>query len=83
MANAHRKQNLIRKLKINSVWSTDQRSLRQDIVNAFQSILSYPENWKSSIKGLSFSIISEREALNLELPFSEEEVFSTLYGGWG
>ena len=83
MANVHRKQNLIRKLKINSVWSTDQRSLRQDIANAFHSILSDPENWKSSIEGLSFSIISEREALNLELPFSEEEVFSALYGGWG
>ena len=71
MANAHRKQNHIRKLKINGVWSTDQRSLGQDIANAFQSLHFDRGKWKASIEGLSFSRISEREASNLELPFSK------------
>ena len=72
MANAHKRQNLIRKRKINGVWSTNQRTLKQDIANAFQSLLLDLRFWKVSLDGLAFSRISEMDAQALELPFSEE-----------
>ena len=79
MANAHKRQNLIRKMKINEVWSTDQRTLKQDIANAFQSLLSNPGDWKASPNGLVFSKISEVDAQALELPFSDNEMLSALH----
>ena len=42
-------------------------------------ISSDPRDWKASPDGLVFSRISEMNAQALELPFSVEEVLSTLH----
>ena len=39
MANSYRRQSLIRKVRINGVWSTEDNSMRQDIANAFKALL--------------------------------------------
>ena len=48
------------------------------MVTAFKSLLLDPRDWKANPKGLPLSRTSELDAINLEQPFSEEEVFSTL-----
>ena len=45
---------------------------------AFQNILSEPDVWHPSIAGLDFKNIGGEAALNLEAPFSMEEVFMAL-----
>ena len=49
-----------------------------NIVNAFESLLSNPMEWRASPEGLTFARINKAEASNLEWPFTEEEVFSAL-----
>ena len=45
---------------------------------AFQNIFSEPDVWRPSTAGLSFKNTGEKAALNLEAPFSVEEVFMAL-----
>ena len=78
MANAHRRNNSLDRIKINKVWLTDEQEVREGIVNAFQQLLSEEPGWRADIEGLHLHRLSFQEAENLELPFSEEEIHSAL-----
>ena len=75
MANFHKRLNQIRKLKINGVWTTEKRALRQNIGNAFKDLLTNKGGWRANFDGLIFSRLDEDEAIGEE-PFSLEEVQS-------
>ena len=78
MENSHIKHNNITGLKINGVWFREGHDLQQGIVDAFQTLLTNLGDRRANLKGLVFSKLEEREAVSLELPFTEEEVVSTL-----
>ena len=40
MANAHRRNNSLDRIKINRVWLAEEQEVREGIVNAFQQLLS-------------------------------------------
>ena len=79
MANSHIKHNEVTKLKINEVWFKEGLDLKQGVVDAFQTLLSDPRNWRANLKGLVFSKLDEHEAINLEKPFTEEEITFALH----
>ena len=78
MANSRKRRNHLSKLRINGVWTIGEGMLNQDIVRDFKSLLSDPGDWRANPEGLPLSRISELDAINLEQPFSEEEVFASL-----
>ena len=78
MANSCKRWNHLSKLRINGVWATKEGTLNQDIDKTFKSLLLDPGDWKTNPKGLALSRINELDVINLEQPFMEEEVFSTL-----
>ena len=65
-------------MRINGVWIPEGIELKQGIVEAFNSLLSDIGEWRASIDGLSFQTINEEEAARLELPFTVDEVFTSL-----
>ena len=79
MANSHRKHSEMTSLKIDRVWHKEGQDLQQGIVNAFQSMLADPGNWRANVEGLTFSKLEDQEAARLEKPFTEEEVFFALH----
>ena len=78
MANAHRRNNSLDKIKINGVWLTEEQDVREGVANAYHQMLSENAEWKVDIGGLQLDHLSLQETENLELPFSEEEVCSAL-----
>ena len=55
MTNSHKRQNQIRKIKINGAWTIEKRALRQNIVNAFKNLLMDKGDWRANFNGLVFS----------------------------
>ena len=78
MANVHRRNNSLDRIKINGVWMTEEQEVREGIVNAFQHLLSEEPGWRADIKGLHLNRLNSREAEVLELPFTEEKIHSAL-----
>ncbi|RVX04845.1 LINE-1 retrotransposable element ORF2 protein [Vitis vinifera] len=78
MANAHRRNNSLDRIKINGVWRIEEQKVREGIVNAFQQLLSEEPGWKADIEGLHLQSLNSSEAKGLELPFTEEEIHSAL-----
>ena len=78
MANAHRRNNSLDRIKINGVWLTKEQEVRQGIVNVFQQLFSEELGWRADIEGLHLHRLNFQEAGNLELPFSEEEIHFAL-----
>ena len=76
MANVHRRNNSLDRIKINWVWMTEDQEVREGIVNAFQHLLSEEQGWRADIEGLHLNRLNSREAEVLELPFTEEEIYS-------
>ena len=54
MANSHKRQSQIRKLRINGVWFTEKRALRHNIVNAFKDLLTDIGDWRATFDRLTF-----------------------------
>ena len=79
MTNSHRKHNEMIGLKIDGVCHKEGQDLQQGIVNAFQSLLIDPRDWRANVEGLTFSKLEDQEAARLEKPFMEEEVFISLH----
>ena len=52
--------------------------MREGVANAYQQMLSEDSDWKADIGRLQLDQLSHQEAENLEIPFSEEEIHSTL-----
>ena len=78
MANAHRRNNSMDKIKINGVWLSEEQEVREGVANAYQQMLSEDSNWKAAIGRLQLDQLSHQEAENLEIPFYEEEVHYAL-----
>ena len=47
-------------------------------MNAYKIMLTDPRGWRANLEGLLFSRLGDREALSLEVSFTEEEVFLAL-----
>ena len=58
--------------------STEDQEVRKGIVNAFQNLLSEESGWRADIEGLHLNQLNSREAEDLEMPFSEEEIHLAL-----
>ncbi|KAL6349758.1 hypothetical protein AAG906_001645 [Vitis piasezkii] len=78
MANAHRNNNTLDRVKIDGVWLEEDQEVREGIANAFHQRLSEEVGWKADIEGIQLDRISHQEAESLEIPFSENEVHSAL-----
>ncbi|RVX17539.1 hypothetical protein CK203_003885 [Vitis vinifera] len=78
MANAHRRNNSLDRIMINGEWLTEDQEVRKGIVNAFQNLLSEESGWRADIEGLHLNQLNSREAEDLEMPFSEEEIHFAL-----
>ena len=46
MAAAHRRINHMDRIKINGVWLTEEKDVREGVVNAFQHLLTENSDWK-------------------------------------
>ncbi|XP_019078445.1 uncharacterized protein LOC109123361 [Vitis vinifera] len=80
MANAHRRNNSLDRIKINGVWMTKEQEIREGIVSAFQQVLSEEPGWRTDIEGLHFKCLSSSEAETLEVQFTAEEIYAALMG---
>ncbi|KAJ9704891.1 hypothetical protein PVL29_003103 [Vitis rotundifolia] len=78
MANAHRRNNTLDRVKINGVWLTEEQEVREGIAHAFHQSLSEETGWKADIGMIQLDQINQQEAENLETPFSEAEIHSAL-----
>ena len=78
MAAAHRRINHMDRIKINGVWLTEEKDVREGVVNVFQHSLTENSDWKTDIEMLQLEQINQQEAENLEHPFSEDEIHSAL-----
>ncbi|RVW34075.1 Transposon TX1 uncharacterized 149 kDa protein [Vitis vinifera] len=78
MANAHRRNNSMDRIMINGELLTEDQEVRDGIVNEFQKLLSEEQGWRADIEGLQFNQLSSRDADDLEVPFSVEEIHSAL-----
>ena len=78
MANAHRRRNHMSRLKISGDWFIEGAGLEDQVVKAFQGLLSAPNECQPSFMGLSFERLDLFEASLLERPFSEEEDIAAL-----
>ena len=67
MANAHRRNNSLDRIKINGVWMTKDQEVREGIVNAFQHLLLEEPGWRADIEGLHLNRLNSREAEVLEV----------------
>ena len=83
MANAHRKRNMLSRVKINGFWLTEENEVRDGVVNEFKLMLSTVRGWRPSIRGMSFERLEVVDAARLEEPFSEQEVLKALKGFCG
>ena len=79
MANSHRNHNEMARLKIDGIWHREGHDLKEGIVNAFQTLLFDPRDWRANLEGLTFSKLESQKVAVLELPFLEEEVFQALH----
>ena len=78
MASAHRRNNALDRVKINGEWLSEEQEVREGIVNTFQQLLSEDMGRKADIGRLQFDHINQQEAENLEVPFTEAEIHTTL-----
>ena len=79
IANSHRNHNEVTKLKINEIWFREGHDLKQGVVDAFQTLLSDQGDWRANLEGLVFSKLDEHKTVNLEKPFTEEEITFALH----
>ena len=58
MANAHRRNNSLDRIKINGVWLSKKQEVREGIANAYQQMLLEDSGWKADIGRLQLDQIS-------------------------
>ena len=59
------------KIKINGIRLTEEREIKEGVVNAFQQQFSESSGWKADIGSLLFNQICLQEVKMLELPFTD------------
>ena len=78
MASAHRRNNILDRVKVNGEWLSEEQEVREGIVNTFQQMLSEDMEWKAEIERLQIDRINQQEAEILEVLFTETEIHTTL-----
>ncbi|RVW81743.1 Transposon TX1 uncharacterized 149 kDa protein [Vitis vinifera] len=78
MASAHRRNNALDKIKVNGEWLVEEQEVKEEVVNSFQQMLSEDMDWKADIGRIQMDYISRQEAESLEIPFTENEIYSVL-----
>ena len=78
MANAKARRNFLSKIIVNGVNLSSLEDIKEGVCSAYQSLLSVSRDWRPSINGLNFKELGEGLASNLEVMFSEEEIFAAL-----
>ncbi|WJZ90957.1 hypothetical protein VitviT2T_010072 [Vitis vinifera] len=78
MASAHRRNNALDRIKVNGEWLVEEQKVREEVVNSFQQMLSEDMDWKADIGRIQMDCISRQEAESLEIPFTENEIYSAL-----
>ena len=78
MANAHQRINTLDRIKVNGEWLLEEQTVREEIVTSFQQMLSEDMEWKADIGRIQMDHISRQEAESLEIPFTENEIYSAL-----
>ena len=58
MANFHFRNNTLVKIKINGVWISEDKEVKEGVVNAFQSLLLDNFNRRAELDVLSFASLS-------------------------
>ena len=76
MANAHRRRNCLKSININDRKFDKEAEIKEDLVNAFQNLLSAPGGWRPPLPDLALN----EEAARLEEIFSEEEIWAAISG---
>lgn len=71
------------RVKINGSWLTEEKEVRDGVVNEFKLLLSAAGGWRPNISGMSFERLEAMEAARLEESFSEQEVLEALKGFCG
>ena len=78
MASAHRRNNVMGRIKVNGEWLVEEQEVREGVVNSFQQMLSEDMVWQADIGNIQVGCISQQEAESLEIPFAEIEIHSAL-----
>ena len=58
MAAAHRRINYTDIIKINGVWLSEEKEVREGVANAYQHLLTENSKWKADIERLQLEQIS-------------------------
>ena len=77
-ANAHRRNNQIESMKHGDQHWKSESEIRDGVVDFYKGLYSEREAWRPVLGGVEFNTIDSAEALQLEGPFSEEEVETAL-----
>ena len=73
MANAHRRRNCLNSISINGTRYDKEDEIKEDLVNAFQNLLSAPDGWRPSLPDLALNEIGNEEAARLEDIFQKRK----------
>jgi hypothetical protein len=80
VANANRRNNSIDSLVVNGSATSDMAIIGDHIVNYYDTLFTEPLNWRPRLDNLEFDRLSDTEALSLEDPFEENEVWEVIKG---
>ena len=69
MANAHKRVNSLVKIKINGSWVTEERDIKDGLVQAFHSLLSETDEWRLKCNGLQVEVLEREVAAMLRGSF--------------
>jgi hypothetical protein len=78
VVNANRRNNSIESLVVNGTPSSDLSIVSNHIVNFYESLFTEPLRWRPRLDNLEFNKLSNSEALSLEEPFEEREVWEVI-----
>ena len=78
MANARARRNFLSKFRVNEVSFSSNEEIKEGVCRVYQSLLLESGDWRPSINGLNFKMLGEDSASNLEVMFSEKEIFAAL-----
>ena len=78
MANARARRNFLSKIRVNGVTLSSIEDIKDSVCRIYHSLLSKSGDWRPSSNGLILKELGEGVASNLEVMFSEEEIFAAL-----
>ena len=80
MANAHKRRNCFKSININDKNLDKEVDIKEELVDAFQNLLSAPGGWCPLLLDFVLNEIRFEEAAGLEETFLEEEIWTSILG---